>query len=216
MININLLPHHLRPVKRTPVPYIVSLLLVAGAVAAMGWSFVTVQAQIMSKQSELDKVEEQVRQLKPIMDEYDQLQRDKQMLAEKIATINDIVKGRIIWSRQLDNLARLAPANLWFSGIKVETKVAKEERMGKDPKTGEPKKETIMVRYPVMTVSGYVVAMPTAPADVYAFAQPAQQDEEFSGLFSQVGMVVEDTEFEESPVKKFSLDYRIIPGAGAK
>lgn len=216
MININLLPHHLRPIKRTPLPHIASFLVVVLVVGAMGWLFVTTQAKIMGKQSRLDQVNAQLTQLKPVIDEYAQLQKDKQMLARKIATINEIVNGRIIWSRELFNLARLAPSNLWFSGMKVETKIAKEVRTGKDPKTGEPKTETVTVTHPVMTVSGYVVATPSLAANVSGFAQAAEQDAEFSSLFLQENMSVEDTEFEKTPVKKFNLDFRIVPGGAAK
>ncbi|MDX9974150.1 MAG: hypothetical protein RBU21_14285 [FCB group bacterium] len=216
MININLLPHHLRPIKRTPLPYMASFLVVVLVVCAMGWLFVMTQAKIMIKQGRLNEVNAQLTQLKPVIDEYAQLQKDKQMLARKIATINEIVNGRIIWSRELFNLARLAPSNLWFSGMKVETKIAKEVRTGKDPKTGEPKTETVTVTHPVMTVSGYVVATPSLAANVSGFAQAAEQDAEFSSLFLQENMSVEDTEFEKTPVKKFNLDFRIVPGGAAK
>jgi hypothetical protein len=216
MITINLLPHHLRPIKRTPLPYVLSILVVVAVVGAMGWLFVSTQAEIMSNQSNLDNVTGKLAKLQPVIDRYNKLQKDKQILTKKRATIAEIVQGRIIWSRELYNLARIAPANLWYKSMKVETKVAKENRTGKDPKTGEIKTEIVMVKHPVMSVSGFVVATPTLAANVSAFAQAAEQDAEFSKLFLQENMSVEDTDFEGSPVKKFNLDFRIVPGGAAK
>ena len=93
MIAVNLLPHHLRPIKRTPLPYIGALAVVLLALAVMAFLFVGMQAQIVATRGKLNGVNERLTKLKPVMEEYDQLQKKKQLVSDKLATINEIVAG---------------------------------------------------------------------------------------------------------------------------
>lgn len=215
MIDVNLLPHHLRPIKRTPLPYFLSAIAFLLVLAGVGYTFMSVQHEVKSTQDKLDGLNQQLAKLRPIIEESERLQNQKRMVADKVATINEIVADRIIWSEQLYNLARLAPQNLWYDGFKVETRQFKSTRQVPDPKNkGQFKTESVMVPRQVLVVSGYVVQTPSVGDLVGSFALAAQQDEAFSSLFSIVKQSITDTEFEKQPVRKFALEFRIGAGEG--
>jgi hypothetical protein len=216
MIDVNLLPHHLRPIKRTPLPYLAAFLVAGVALSVMGYMFVKSQAQIVSRNHELAGLMAQIKELEPIMQEAKRLEDQKQILATKIATIKEIVAGRIIWSRQLFNLGRLAPSNLWYSGFKVTQKQFKEVRKVIDKNTKQPKNESVMVSKPVLQVSGFVADTPNASSDVSSFALAAEQDSEFSDLFQLETSQLSDTEFAGSDVKSFTLEFRILSEGGSQ
>lgn len=220
MITINLLPKHLRPVKRTPIPHILSVLVLLGAIAGMVVLFGWIHAQVIGARYELDGVQGELAKLQDVVDEYNQLLEDKQRLASKIKAIEEIASDRIIWSRQLYNLNRLAPDNLWYTDITVATKkVPKEEPVigqdGKvvmDPVTNRPRTRTVNVDVPVLKVSGYVTEAPDGRRDTGPFAHAAEDDEEFSSLFQIEPPLFEDTLYENYRVRKFTFEFVIRKG----
>lgn len=220
MITINLLPKHLRPVKRTPIPHILSILVLLAAIAAMGFVFVTVRAQLILERNELEGVKQEVANLQDVVDEYDQLLTEKARVAEKIKAIEEISSDRIIWSRQLYNLSRLAPDNLWYTEIAVATKKGeKTEPMigtdGKvviDPGTNQPRMRTVTIDIPVLRVKGYVIETPDGRLDTGSFARATENDEEFSALFQFEPPRVEDTVYEGYRVREFTFEFVIRKG----
>lgn len=210
MIDVNLLPHHLRPIKRTPLPYILSALAFLLVLAGVAWVYLQGQRQIAHTEARLNSLNGELNLLRPIIEESEKLQTQKRMVADKMATITEIVADRIIWSEQLYNLARLAPQNLWYDGFKVETRQFRTTRQVPDPKNkGQFKTEPVMVPRQILVVSGYVVQTPTGGDLVGSFALATQQDEAFSSLFTIVKQSITDTEFEKQPVRKFALEFRI-------
>ncbi len=213
MTSINLLPHHLRPIKRTPVPYLAALTVAAAILTVAGMSFIRTQARIGDTSSRLDGLRAEIARRDSIIKESKELENKKKVLADKIATINEIVAGRIIWSRQLFNLARVAPPNLWYSNIKVEKKPFVEMRPVVNPQTKQTETKRVVIDKPVLSVSGYVAATENAGADVSSFALAAEEDAEFSDLFLLYTVPqLSDTEFEGSAVKRFTLDFQILSG----
>src|SRR5690606_40984203 len=103
MISINLLPVELRPIKRTPIPYIASALVAAAAVIAMGMTYTLGAAEAMSERAQLRKNQAALDKLQPVVDEYNALSAQKEKLAVQVQVIDDIARDRIIWSRQLYN-----------------------------------------------------------------------------------------------------------------
>ncbi|MCL4691593.1 MAG: hypothetical protein KJ060_03680, partial [Candidatus Hydrogenedentes bacterium] len=139
MIRINLLPHHLRPIKRTPLPYIACAGLFVILLLGIFSSFVTTQATVMAETKELRRLETELQNLQNVVNESNRLEQLKLQLAGKINTIDEIVKDRIIWSRQLWLLAQLTPPNFWYSEIEVTTKNYTNQEPVLDPQTGKPK-----------------------------------------------------------------------------
>ena len=89
MITINLLPHHLRPIKRTPLPYLASLALLILALLVMAMLFLNSQSAIRSAQREYKDKEDELAALSDIVEEFNQLSEEKLRLEEKITIIKE-------------------------------------------------------------------------------------------------------------------------------
>lgn len=221
MIRINLLPHDLRPIKRSALPYVLCAALFVLVVLGIGVSFVSTQAAIASARGSLDQHQKELDGLKVIVDDSNALEELKLQLADKLKTIDEIAKERIIWSRQLWNLARLTPDNVWYSEIEVTTKAYQVPEPVLDPQTGKPKinpqtklPETKMktVNRPILRVSGYVVEASDGSQDVSPLTDALTTDPEFTSLFQLDSPSFQNTEFEDFPVKKFTLEFLIASG----
>lgn len=220
MININLLPHHLRPIKRTPLPYIAVGIVAIVAVLYIAFSFISTSAQILGRQAQLAAHQHELEQMKKIVEESNELEKAKLQLADKIATIQDIASNRIVWSRELFNLSRLKPDNFWYSEIIEDKKSYPMQVPVMDPKTGKQKiNETTkkpefkmeQISKPILRLTGYVVAGPDGRSDVSPLTDALSTDPEFIGMFQMEPPSFSDTEFQGFPVKKFTLEFQIQP-----
>jgi len=215
MITINLLPYHLRPIKHSLLPYLISGAVLIIVVLSIAAAFVSSQAKIAHMRNDLAQHKGELQSLSGIVKEYNGLVEQKRRLADKLSTINGIVRDRIIWSRQLWNLSRLAPRNFWYDAVSVDLKAFKEKQTIVDPKTGNEQVKDVTVKKPVMTLEGYVIESEFGKFDVSPLLLNLENDTEFSGLFQLQSYEMEDTEYEGYPVRRFSIQYLIAPG-GAK
>ena len=211
MITINLLPHELRPIKRTPLPHILSsgvLLLVLLMVASV---FFNNKRSIANAQAKLNQHQQELAELQPIVDEYNSLSEQKIALSKQVETIHEIANDRIVWSRQLFNLARLAPDNLWYDRITVTAKSFPEVETFYNEATKQQEQRTIRVSKNVLTVSGYVVPGEDGKASISPFTIATATDEEFSSLFQLDLSMFRDTDFDNVSVREFTLEYIVTP-----
>ncbi|HOJ34132.1 MAG TPA: hypothetical protein PKY35_00870 [Candidatus Hydrogenedentes bacterium] len=211
MIRVNLLPPHLRPIRRSPIPYLIGggilLITLVGIVSV----YISNQAAISRKKAELEQHKKQLAELEPIRKESDELEALKARLADKINTIAEITGDRIIWSRQLYNLARLAPKNFWYKSISLEEKQYREQQPVYDKQTKQTKMQTVTVTKPILKVEGYVTEAEDGTKDASLLMRATEADEEFSSMFQLEPPSFKDTEFEGVPVKSFTLEYLIQP-----
>lgn len=220
MIKINLLPDHLRPVQRTPLPYILSFVVLGLAIAGMASVAITQQAGLSSLRSQLEGQQKALADLQDIVKEANELNQGKLALQSKIKTIQEILRDRIVWSEQLDRLAKLTPDNVWYKDIEViqetfpeevvETDVKTGEPL-KDPKTGKLKYKRIRVKKPVLQVSGYVINDEEGNSVVAPLMEKTENDPAFSEQFTLYNPRLEDTEFQGFPARGFQLLYLINP-----
>ena len=210
MILVNLLPHDLRPVKRTPVPYMASALLVLVVLLGMGWMWMASLAAHGRQQAELDRYQEQLSEFGDVVNEYNKLEEQKVDLAEKIDIINEIVGDRIIWSKQLWNLSRLVPSNIWISGLAVKMRSFSTTRTVYDPKRKQYTQKRESVKTPVLEITGYVVPDEQGVMQFFPLTAATERDPEFSKLFKLEYQKREVTEFFGRPVLSFELTYKII------
>ena len=213
MIRVNLLPYHLRPIRRSPVPYILSALVLVAAIVAMTAAFLAIQLQIADARGQLAKHQEEYDALREVVAEYNNLIDKKEILAKKIATIQEIVSERIIWSRQLFNIARLTPDNVWYSGITEDEKVSREKRLVYNEKTKKEEEKIVRVTRRILKVEGYVIEGTDGSNDIYPLTLEMEQDVEFSSMFQLSLPKLVDTEFEGYAVRNFTLEYHIETGA---
>ena len=212
MIRVNLLPHHLRPVRRSSIPYLLSGGLFLIALVAMAFMWVKKEREINERERAIAGYQEELDALEPIRRESDELEQLKLALADKIGTIAEITSDRIIWSRQLWSLARLAPPNFWYDGISVETKQYRERQPTYNAQTKKTEMKTVTVTKPILKVEGYVTEAEDGTMDVNPLLIATTMDEEFSELFQLEPPSLKDDEFDGYEVKSFTLEYLILAG----
>lgn len=209
MISVNLLPYEFRPVKRTPLPYIASGAVLALTIFVMGVVSLKNIAEIAIANAQLNDHKSELAKLEPVVEEYNSISQKKLQLAEQVETINEIVGDRILWSRQLHNLNRLALENMWYDGIEVSLKPFTETRTVYDPKTKKNQTVTDRIDRRVLTVTGYVVPGDDGTPSVAPFTIATESDEEFSKMFQLDLSTFKDTMFDEVSVREFKLEYII-------
>lgn len=212
MININLLPWHLRPVKRSPLPYVASLLVAGLIVLAIAGMWVNNQSRIVEQRAILKDNTEKLQNLQDIVDEYDLLEKQKVELADKVSIINEILADRIIWSRQLWNVSRLTPDNFWYSSIVVKEKPFTKIHKEINPQTKKEEVKKITVKQPVLELTGYVIEGSDGTSDINPLTFKMQDDQEFSSIFQLDLPKFQDTLFEGYKVREFTLEYLINQG----
>jgi hypothetical protein len=212
MININLLPWHLRPIKRSPVPYVVSLLVAGLVVLILAGMWVDKQGEIREQRATLEDNKQKLDALQAIVDEYERLEKQKVELADKVSIINEILADRIIWSRQLWNVSRLTPENFWYSSIAVKEKQITEMRKSINPQTKKEEQKKVTVRRPVFELTGYVIEGADGTSDINPLTFNLQDDQEFSSTFLLDLPKFQDTLFEGYKVREFTLEYLISQG----
>ena len=179
MIQTNLLPYHLRPVKRSALPYIASLAVLIAVLAAMAGLGLSSQAQIAVARGRLAAHQSDYEGLRTFVDEFKQLQAQKERLADKIAIIQDIVGERIIWSEQLWSISRLTPENFWFSNITEKEKSRREKRYVYNSKTKKEELKTVTVKHRVLELAGYVIEGADGTNNIYPLTFNLEQDPAF-------------------------------------
>lgn len=212
MITINLLPIELRPIKRTPVPYILSAVIIVMAAAVCGNMFIANSLEISNLDSTLDQNEKVLASLKESVDKYNRLSEEKKLLAAQLNTIDEIASDRNIWSRHLYKLSELSLSNMWYSKIMVKTRVTSVEKEEYDPKSKKTKTVKSKETQSVLNLEGFVSPDSSGQLSIHPFTSSAEADEEFSEKFLLDQWNMTDTFFEDVAVKEFSLEYIILRG----
>lgn len=214
MIRVNLLPMHLRPVRRSVIPYAIAILILAAGIAVMAMVYVVDQANVLRLRSEVSSLDGQLAELQDVRDRYQELLNLKNSLQSKVETIEEITRDRIVWSRQLYNISRVAPENVWFSRIETDERSFRERQEVYDPQTKTTKRQEVSVSKPVLLLDGYVTKAPDGKANVNPLMRNLADDEEFARLFKQESVAFTDEFFDNRfDVRKFEFEYIIEPEA---
>jgi Tfp pilus assembly protein PilN len=224
MIIVNLLPHHLRPIKRTPMPYMITGLVLALTIAGLAALFLQGQLAVNKAKGEHEAKKNELGGLSETVREFNELADQKGDLDDRINTIKGILADRMIWSQQLHSLASLTPDNIWYERIRVFGKPVTKYRKKTDPRTGETlppnpttgefDMESYRAEQQVLEITGYVTMDDQGNRRVNALMLATQEDPEFSKLFEMGGPKMEPTEFNGEEVQKFTLPYIIIEEGG--
>ena len=213
MIAINLLPYDLRPIKHTPLPYVLSASVLVLAVLVMGGMWLDTRNQKNAMLADLAKHQEELDGLAAIVEKYNKLSEDKVRLSEKMDIIREIVNDRIIWSEQLWNLSTLTPDNFWYNHISEQEKSTKEKRQVYNAKKKMDETKTVTVKRRILELGGYVIQGENASKDIYPLTFKLEQDPEFTDTFQWGKLAnVEDRLFEGYDVREFLLEYLIVKG----
>lgn len=217
MIRINLLPHALRPVKRSALPHILSLAVSLLVMAVLAVLFVGELGTLAAEGRNLEKTKEDLAKLESVVEEHNSLIQKKVQLQDKIETIQKILADRTLWSEWLHQLASLTPGNVWYSRVRLLTRKFQEERpkldkKGQpmvDPKTQRAVMEKTSVDRSILEVTGYAKEDESGEKNVSRLANSTDVDPKFSEKFTLYTSKIEDTDFEGFAVKKFVFEYQI-------
>ena len=211
MITINLLPFELRPIKRTPVPYIMSGLLLVLVLLLIASVFLANANAIRKANNDLEAHNTELGGLQETVKKYNQLTEQKKQLVLQVETIQEIVSDRIIWSRQLFNLGRLLTENAWYKSVTQTTKPFNETQTRLNADTKKLELVNLVVPKQVLVVSGYVIAGAEGQSDTGPLVSAFADDEEFKSMFQLERPAFEDTFIEDTAVREFTLEYVINP-----
>jgi len=220
MIRINLLPHHLRPIQQTLLPYVLSVAVLIAMLLFMGSWYMSVHAAYRKVEGQFTTANNALTSLRPVVEEYNGLVKEKLKLQDKVETIRPILQDRLLWSQWLHQLAKLTPDNIWYKRIKTITRKVQMEqpKMGK---TGQPERDAttgaiVMEKVPVdkqfLEVSGYAVEDESGRSSTAALAESTRNDEEFSRKFTMSSPRIQDTEYKGYAVREFTFEYEVLKG----
>ncbi|MEK7793274.1 MAG: hypothetical protein AAB353_02030 [Candidatus Hydrogenedentota bacterium] len=211
MITINLLPFDLRPIKRTPLPYIASGLLLVLVLFLIASVFLTNANAIRKANNGLEAHNTELGALQETVKKYNQLTEQKKQLVLQVETIQEIVSDRIIWSRQLFNLGRLLTENAWYKSVTQTTKPFNETQTRLNADTKKLELINLVVQKQVLVVSGFVIAGAEGQSDTGPLVSAFADDAEFNSMFQLERPAFEDTFIEDTAVREFTLEYVINP-----
>jgi len=213
MINVNLLPPELRPLRRSPLPYIVVAIVGAAVVIALLSMYTANRLQIANKQRQLDDLKAELQRVREAAEQVKELEAKEASIAMKDRAIKEITSDRIMWSEQLYYLARLMPEQVWLKDIEVETKSRTIMVDVPDAKEGEPKTKPKVVPYQSLKLTGYALSHAEEIGVNYVgvFVRAIENDPQFSSIFtSPEPRLVKDEEFGDVHVKEFEVNCEIV------
>ncbi|MCX8065511.1 MAG: hypothetical protein N3G21_10120 [Candidatus Hydrogenedentes bacterium] len=237
MIKINLLPEELRPVKKSILPYFLSVVVVILGFLILATIFLHYQSTIISLRAQLSSLQKEYNSptklkndegeiitLSSIVNEFRKLDRKRQELEKRVQVIREILSDRIIWSYNLYLLSKLTPDNIWYDRIRVTWQTFREKVIKIDPKTKkpildprtkEPQTEQKTIKRPILEITGYVVSGEQGERQISPLIENTTNPSiapDFVSQFSLMRPRIEDTEYNGFSVRKFTLEYLIETG----
>jgi hypothetical protein len=214
MITINLLPYELRPIKRTPLPYIGGAIAFAAVLVMIVLTYLSARSDVNAANALLIAHQQEYNTLEPVVTEYNELNARKQLLDKKAKTIEDIVADRLIWSRQLFNFSRLLPDNMWYGAIEVKLDPYKVPQ-----KVTDAKGNTTTILVPrtrqIVTLDGFVRPGEDGQSTINPLLLSFETDDEFSKMFTLNPVSYGDIIKDGLPVRKFTIPMIVNPAGGA-
>ena len=125
MLLIDLLPEDRRPVERTPLP---RLLTVIGGVLLAGVELALIALFLGVKVPEAERRRQEVKsrldEMRQLMVERDKLKAEQAEYEQRKAIITQLCQKRIRWAEKLDALCdpTVLPDMVWLKSLKVESK----------------------------------------------------------------------------------------------
>jgi len=179
MIEINLLPPEHRPVERTPMPrlltILVGVLLTMFGVVFWSWLFFI---RIPDAVTQRNESKEKERALKRQADEVIALEQEIKLFQQREETLRKLYKTRVRWTRVLD---RIAEARKTGGEVVITALEIKKGTSGGRGRRGPPSR--------VLDVKGFVPSYASDPVAAqlsrpyYAFVKALQADKKWQEIF---------------------------------
>lgn len=219
MINVNLLPPELRPLRRSGLPYIIVAVAGTVVVIALLSIFMANKLTVANKDAELEGLKADLQRVRESAKQVKELEAKKASVEAKDKAIKDINSDRIVWSKQLSYLARLMPDQVWLKDIEVETKTRTETVPVPDAPEGQPQTKQVAVPYQSLKLTGYALSYKEEMGVnlVGVFVKAIENDTDFTTYFkSPEPQLLKDEEFGGVNVKEFEVNCEIVTGRGKK
>ena len=223
MIDINLLPVELRPRPRSPLPYLLTIVLAVAVVIYCLIAFVGKWRTISDFEKRIIKLDEQIAEVHESAEAVKELEAGNRLLNAKQAAISTIMPDRIVWSKVIVMLAELVPEDVWLSDLAVSSKSVPIQVPNPDSQSAQ-KTVTEYVSRRKLEVTGYALSLREEEGvnhvGRFVSAMENEQDPnykpEFAALFNNPDpQSVDDAVFEDTPVKEFTIWCDIVK-KGAK
>jgi len=219
MININLLPPELRPIRRSGLPYVVVAIAGTVVVVVLLSIFMANGVAVANKSNDLEGLKAECQRVRESAKEVKELEIKKASIEAKDKAMKEITSDRIVWSEQLHYLARLMPDQVWLKDIEVETKTRTKTVPVPDAKEGQPKTKKVAVPYQSLKLTGYALSYKEEMGVnlVGVFVKAIENDADFTTYFkSPEPHLLKDEEFGGVHVKEFEVNCEIVTGKGEK
>ncbi len=120
MIKINLLPVKAAKKKEKVMTQVyVGALIIAFAVAGLGYYYFTQKSKIDVVQKEIQKTEEQKKKLADAKKKFEELQKKENLLNQQLQAITKLDRGRNWFIRVLEKISESVPHNqVWLASVK--------------------------------------------------------------------------------------------------
>jgi Tfp pilus assembly protein PilN len=223
MIDINLLPVELRPRPRSPLPYLMTVVLAIAVVSYCLIAFVDKWQTISDFEKRITELDEQIAEVHESAEAVKELEAGNRLLNAKQAAISTIMPDRIVWSKVIVMLAELVPEDVWLSDLAVSSKSVPIQVPNPDSQAAQ-KTVTQYVPRRKLEITGYALSLREEEGvnhvGRFVSAMENEQDPnynpEFAALFSNPDpQSVDDKVFEDTPVKEFKIWCDIVK-KGAK
>jgi Tfp pilus assembly protein PilN len=219
MINVNLLPPELRPIRRSGLPYIIVAVAGTVVVIALLSIFMANKLTVANNEAELEGLKADLQRVRESAKQVKELEAKKASVEAKDKAIRDINSDRIVWSKQLYYLARLMPDQVWLKDVEVETKTRTETVPVPDAPEGQPQTKQVPVPYQSLKLTGYALSYKEEMGVnlVGVFVNAIENDTDFTTFFkSPEPQLLKDEEFGGVNVKEFEVNCEIVTGKGKK
>jgi len=197
MIEINLLPEELRTQKKKKEPLrevsasklslsLIAIIAIVIFVALQGLAAMA----LFYKKGSLERLEQQLKKLKPKYKTAKSLKTEKRELNSKLSAINELTSKSILWSKKMSDLSSAITEGVWLKELSLLDKKG-------------PRKQQAML------LNGSVVSYPerNEAAIIGNFINSLKSNEDFFEDF-------EDIKLESSQMKKIAdldvMDFKII------
>ncbi len=216
MININLLPKELIPKQRNFIPYIALAGIAALMVIMFGTQLVVKSIQLKRGAQSLVEIEGQISELQDVVNQVEQLEREKLLVSKKEGAVEQIMSGRTLWSYEMYTLAGLVPEGVWLDEIKISTRRRPVTVQMPNPnrKPGQPPtiEKTVVQAFPALRMTGYALSPQREKGLnlIGEFIRNIKRDEVFSLRFIAPEMRSIDRElYTDQTVMRFVMDCEI-------
>jgi hypothetical protein len=214
MITINLLPYELRPIKRTPLPYIGGAIAFVAVLAMIVLTYLSARSDVNGASVLLLTHQQEFLALEPVVTEYNTLNARKQLLDKKAKTIEEIVADRLTWSRQLFDFSRLLPDNMWYGAIEVTL-----DKYTVPQTVTDANGVTTTIHVPrtrqIVTLDGFVRPGEDGQSTVNPLMLSFESDEKFSKMFTLNPVSYDDIIKDGLPVRTFTIPMIVNPEGGS-